>query len=160
MSRRGFTVLEVMVVVAMIGAVALLAAPFLSSSLSSNDAAQSARVAADALREAQAAVMSGKGAARYGVHFEGTTFVLFQGAAYSPSDANNAVHRLTGLVTVSAVALSPGGACALPAGTGNCDVHFATRRGTPTESGTVTFTGAGGETRTVTINAAGMIDAN
>ncbi len=157
---RGFTVLEVIVVIAMIGFVALLAAPFLSNSLASNDAAQSATEAVDSLREAQSSVMSGKDGARFGVHFEGTKFVLFRGAAYAPADPDNAVHALAGDVSVSAVMLAPGGACALPAGTGNCDVHFANRRGAPTESGTITFTGSGGETKTVSINAAGMIDAD
>jgi type II secretory pathway pseudopilin PulG len=148
------------VVIAMIGFVAALAAPFLSSTLQSNDAAQSATGAVDALREAQASVMSGKNNARFGVHFEGTAFVLFQGAAYVPADPGNVVHALTGMVSVAAVSLSPGGACALPAGTGNCDIHFANRRGAPTESGSVTFTGAGSQVKTVTINAAGMIEAN
>jgi type II secretory pathway pseudopilin PulG len=156
----GFTVLEVLVVIAMIGAVAVLAVPFLSSGLSSNDASIASAEASDALREAQAAVMSGKENARFGVHFEGSKFVLFKGAAYNGADPDNAAHQLTGRVTATAVTLSPGGACTLPAGTGNCDVHFASRKGIPTETGSITFTGSGGETQTVTINAAGMIDVN
>lgn len=158
-SARGFTVVELLIVVAMAGLLSYLAAPFLSTSLSANDAKQSSVSAADALREAQASAMSGHRDSRYGVHFEGTKFVLFRGATYAPADVDNSVHDLTGLVSVSAVSLSPGGSCDLPAGTGNCDVHFENRRGTPSASGTVTFTGAGGETRVVTVNAVGMIDA-
>lgn len=160
MTSRGFTLIEALVVVAFIGILSALASPLLSSSLTRADASRFAAEAVDALREAQASVMSGKNNARHGVHFEGTKFVMFEGAAYSPADPNNAVHQLSGNVTITAVSLSPGGACTLPAGTGNCDVHFANRKGIATESASITFTGGGGEARTVTVNAAGMIDAN
>lgn len=160
MSRRGFTVLEVMVVVAMIGFVALLAAPFLAATLGRADASQAQSEAASTLREAQASAMSGLNGARYGVHFAGATIVLFQGPAYSPTDPNNATRVLPSGVAVVGVALSPGGACALPAGTGNCDVHFADHKGSPVETGSVTIADGAGGTKTVSINAAGMIDSN
>lgn len=160
MTPRGFTVMEVITVVAMIGIVAVVASPMLSAGQTRADANRFATEAMDAIREAQASVMSGKNDARFGVHFEGTQFALFQGAAYAPADPNNVTHQLSGLVSITAVTLSPGGACALPAGTGNCDLHFAGRKGAPTESGTVTFTDAGGNVRNVIVNAVGMVDAN
>lgn len=131
--------------------------PVLSSALGGKTMANYVNEAADALREAQSSVMAGKNNARFGVHFEGTKLVFFQGAVYSAVDPNNVVHAFSGFVTVSAVTLAPGGACALPVGTGNCDVHFSNHRGTPTESGTVSFTD-GGNVKTVTIGAGGMID--
>lgn len=160
MPRRGFTVLEVMTVIAMIGMLAALASPMLSAGQTRADARRFAVEAVDALREAQASVMSGRNNARFGVHFEGARFTLFEGAAYVVSDPNNVVHDLSGLVSITSVSLSPGGACALPAGTGNCDVHFASRKGAPVESGSVTFTDAEGNVKTVIVNAAGMIDVN
>jgi type II secretory pathway pseudopilin PulG len=158
--EAGFTFMETLIAVAMLSALSLLVAPLMQDSLMHADAGRYADEGVDALREAQAATMSGKNNARYGVHFEGTKFVFFQGATYSGADPNNVEHALTGNVTITAVSLSPGGACTLPAGTGNCDVHFASRKGTPTETGSVTFTGAGGQVETVTVNAAGLIDAN
>jgi prepilin-type N-terminal cleavage/methylation domain-containing protein len=160
MTRRGFTVMEVLTVVAMIGIVAVVASPLLSAGQVRADARRFATEATDAIREAQASVMSGKNDARFGVHFEGSRFVLFQGATYAPADPNNVVHQLSGLVSITAVSLSPGGACTLPAGTGNCDLHFAGRKGAPTETGSVTFTDAEGNAKTVTVNAAGMVDVN
>ncbi|HSD12854.1 MAG TPA: prepilin-type N-terminal cleavage/methylation domain-containing protein [Patescibacteria group bacterium] len=160
MRQRGFTVLEVMIVVAAIAALALLAAPFLAATLGRADASQSQSEAVSTLREAQASAMSGLNNARYGVHFAGTQIVMFQGAAYSPADPNNVARVLPSGISVVAVALSPGGACALPAGTGNCDVHFVDHKGMPTETGSVTLADEAGGTKTVSINAAGMIDPN
>jgi len=158
--QAGFTVIELMTVVAMIGFVALIAIPFVSSEPTKTYVRNAGLEASDAVREAQAAVMSGKNNAKFGVHFEGTKFVLFEGSTYSAADPNNVVHTPSAHVTITSVALSPGGACTLPAGTGNCDIHFANHKGTPTESGTVVITGDDGNIRTLTVNAAGMIDVN
>jgi len=147
------------VVVAIIALVSMLSAPLLADTVSSRDLASTAADAVDAIREAQAATMTGRNAARYGVHFQGDRFVFFQGASYAPADPENVVHTLSGRVTITAVTLSPGGACVLPEGTGNCDLHFADRRGTPTETGSIVMTESGGDTGTIVINAAGMVDS-
>lgn len=151
--------MEVMVVVAMAAVLGLLASPILSTDAARTDARDFSLEASDAVREAQASVMAGKDNAKFGVHFEGTKFVFFEGATYSSSDANNVVHSIGKRVTVTAVALS-GGSCTLPAGSGNCDLHFTDHKGTPTETGSVTFTGDDGTVRTLTVNAAGMVDVN
>jgi prepilin-type N-terminal cleavage/methylation domain-containing protein len=158
-SPRGFSIIEVLMVIAMIGILSLTAAPYMSDILGKKNIDNYSLEAMDALREAQSSVMSGKNNARFGVHFEGTKFVLFQGATYSAADPNNVDHVFSGFATVTAVTLSPGGACALPAGTGNCDVHYASHFGTPTESGTVVITD-GTSPKTVTVGAAGMVDVN
>ena len=158
-SRRGFSIIEVLMVVAMTGVLSLMVAPYLSDILGRKDIGNYALEAMDSLREAQSSVMSGKNNARYGVHFEGAKFVFFQGATYSPADPNNVEHAFSGFANISAVSLAPGGVCTLPAGTGNCDVHYANHFGTPTESGTIVITD-GTNPKTVTVGAAGMIDAN
>lgn len=158
MNRRGFTVLELLAVIAMIAVVAAFAAPFLSGGTGRASLSSFAGEAADALREAQGAVMSGKDNARYGVHFQSDRFVVFSGAAYAPADPANRVRQFNGEVTVTSVTLSPGGPCTVVGGSGNCDVHFADHRGVPTESGSVVLTDAAGNARTVTVGAQGMID--
>lgn len=142
------------------GVLTALATPFLSNTLGVRSLANEAAEAVDALREAQSAVMSGKNDSRYGVHFQGDRFVLFMGAAYSESEDTNVVHELTPGSEVASVSLTPGGACALPAGTGNCDVHFANHRGTPTETGLVVMQDSGGASKTIDINAVGMIESD
>jgi prepilin-type N-terminal cleavage/methylation domain-containing protein len=157
---QGFTLIEAIIVIAMMVIIAVMAAPFLSDVLVRRDAELFAAEASDALREAQSSAMSGRNNARWGVHFEETKFVLFDGGAYNSADPDNIVHALSGQVAITAVTLSPGGACTIATGSGNCDVHFANRRGTPTETGSIVFTGADGTARTVTLNGQGMIDVN
>jgi len=160
MSARGFTLIEVVMAVALFSGIALLALPFLSTDLARADAGRTAEGIADALREQQFSVMAGDDDLRRGVHFQADAYVLFDGATYAPADPDNIAHDLPDDVRITGVSLSPGGACTLPDGTGNCDVHFSARKGMPTESGTVTVTGDDGNARTVTLNAAGMINAN
>lgn len=146
--KKGFTIIEVLVVVALMIAVAGLAAPVFSGSLASRDVDAYSVQAASALREAQSAVMAGRNNARYGVHFETSRFTLFEGATYDVNDANNIATLLPGTVSITAVGITPAGA----------DVHFASHKGTPTETGAIVFTSNTGEVKNVIINAAGMID--
>ena len=156
----GATVLELVLVVALVGVLGSMVAPFLSNAVNTRSLDLFSAQASDALREAQLSVMNGVGGARYGVHFQADRFVLFQTAVYSAVDANNVVHLLNNGITVTGVTLS-GGACTVSTGSGNCDVHFASHRGIPAENGTVVFTESGsGIAKTVTVGAAGMIDIN
>jgi type II secretory pathway pseudopilin PulG len=163
MSTRGnggFTIIEAVISVVLIAVVAGMSVPLLSQTVVSKDLPTSVAEAVDALREAQSAVMSGRGDSAYGVHFHGTGFVFFKGATYSESDPDNVVHALSDIVAITDVALVPGGTCALPAGTGNCDVHFANSRGVAAETGTVTFTDQTDAVKTISLNAAGLVDSD
>jgi prepilin-type N-terminal cleavage/methylation domain-containing protein len=159
--RRGFTVIELLIVIAAVGIMAATITPMLGSSVPAGDLDASAQLATDALRRAQAAVMSGRqnnvgAASRWGVHFEGGQVVVFSGATYGPAGVDNQAVVFNQEVRVTSVSL--GGSCSLPAGTGDCDVHFAKVNGEPTESGAVTLTSSAGGTKTVTVNAAGLTD--
>lgn len=156
----GLTLIEPVIVVAMLGALMLMSAPYLSDTLARKDRDAFVAEAVDALREAQSSVMSGRNNARYGVHFEAAKFVFFQGAVYNAADPGNVTHALTGRAMVASVTLSPGGACTVSTGAGNCDVHFASHKGAPTESGAVVFSDDAGATKTVAVGAAGMFDVN
>jgi len=159
MARHGFTLIELIIVLAVFFVLAVMIAPMLVPTLISRDLEASAALATDALRQAQGNIMTGRNFTRWGVHFQADRFVLFSGATYSAGATDNVTTMLNGRVRVSAVTLS-GGSCTVATGVGNCDVHFAQTEGVPTENGTVTFVndGLGSETRTVTVNAAGMTD--
>ncbi len=147
-ARKGFTVIEVIIVIAMMGILVLIAAPFLSNSLTRSDFEIASSEAVDALREARSSAMNGKGGGRFGVHFETSQFVFFTGATYSAVDLENVVHTYGSDVTMSNITITGGGS----------DVHFATHKGEPTENGAIEFTIPGGETKTVTVNAVGLVD--
>lgn len=156
----GFTIIEAVISVVLIAIVAGMSVPLLSRSVVSKDLPTTVAEAVDALREAQSAVMSGRGDSAHGVHFYGTGFVFFKGATYSESDPDNVTHLLSEIVSITEVSLAPGGTCTLPAGTGNCDVHFANSRGVPAENGTITFADQADAVKTVTLNAAGLVDSD
>lgn len=156
-TQRGFTIIEVIVVVALMAMISGFSAPFLSGAVPRQDVEMAASGVVDAVREAQAATFTGRNDARYGVHFQGDRYVFFQGSTYVVADANNAEHVLPQGLIFSSVVFSPGGACTLPAGTGNCDAKFQDRRGTPTVTGTAVITSDAGESKTVYLNAAGMV---
>ncbi len=144
---RGVTLLELLIVIAIFAVVGLASSTWITQLLGRRGLQAAADQAVDALSEAQFSVMSGRNAARYGVHFEAGQFVFFQGASYDPADADNVVHDLTGDVSITAISLTGGGS----------DVHFADHRGLPAENGTIVFTGAYGDSQTVTVGAAGLI---
>ncbi|MEY4723745.1 MAG: hypothetical protein RLZZ324_1258 [Candidatus Parcubacteria bacterium] len=175
---RGFTIIEAITVVAMIVLVTTMTLPFLSDTNAKKDLDDFSAEGLDAAREAQSDVMSGESDLCFGVHFQGDRFTFFALAAgtcstgtYATRDTSyDAVHVMT-RVTITAVSLAPGGACTLPAGTGNCDLFFRDHKGAPsvlnagvpaamTGTGTVTFTDIGGNVKTFSINAAGMTDVN
>lgn len=160
MNRRGFTLIEILLVVTLTLVMAGLLAPILFDALSRGDARSYALQAVDSLREAQSSTMSGRANSRYGVHFEQGKLVMFQGATYSAVDTNNLTQSFSGRATIASVTFSPGGACTVATGVGNCDIHFARVRGTPTETGSVVITDLTGQSRTVTINAVGLIEWN
>jgi prepilin-type N-terminal cleavage/methylation domain-containing protein len=147
MRSRGFTLLEILIVVAITASLALLAAPFFSGRVLVNVIDGTARKTADVLYEAQTSAMAGRNNVRYGVHFTTTTATLFEGASYSGADPNNVVYTFPGAVTASAITITGGGA----------DIVFSSHKGIPVQTGTVTFTDTAGNTKTVSINAAGMI---
>ena len=147
-ARKGFTVIEVILVIAMMGILVLITAPFLSDSLTRSDLDIATVETVDALREARSSAMSGRGGGRFGVHFETTQFVFFTGATYSAVDPENVVHTYGADVTMSTITITGGGS----------DVHFATHKGEPAENGTIEFSEPGGDTKTITVSAVGLID--
>lgn len=158
--RRGFTSIEVLIVLAILGIAAGLILPVADTSLQRDDLEVAAVSMVDAIRSAQSSSMGGRDNVSWGVHFSAGSFVVFSGGTYSDGAETNEPHDLGGRVRISDVSLLPGVPCNLVSGTGNCDLHFADPGGRPSESGTITLTNQADETRTVTINSEGMTEQN
>ncbi|MFA6604123.1 MAG: hypothetical protein WCT10_04825 [Patescibacteria group bacterium] len=159
-AAAGLTLIEFLLVIGIAGLLATLMAPFMFSVVGRNSLNIASAEAVDALREAQFSVMSGYAPARYGVHFEAGKFVYFSGSAYVPGNPDNVEHLLSDGVVATAVTLTPGGACTVATGAGNCNIHFSSSDGSPVESGSIVFQGPDAAVQTIVLNAVGMIDAN
>jgi len=140
--------MEVLIVIAIIAAVAVMTMPILSSSMSRNELDVAVEGAVDALEEARSSALNGKDSGRFGVHFEVDKYVLFGGASYVEGDADNFIHQLPGLVSITSISISGGGA----------DILFSSVSGVPDQTGSIEFTDSSGEIKTVTVNAAGTVD--
>lgn len=150
MEERGVTILEIILVISLMGVIALFSTSNFSDSLGKEDLGAYSARAVDALQEARSASMHGKGAGKFGVHFEADKFVAFTGVTYSAADPENVEHVLSGFVSATTISILGGGD----------DVHFASYKGTPTETATVIFSDDHGNTKTITVNSVGMIDVN
>ena len=147
--HRGFSLIETIMAVAMLGILLAIATPTLGSLVTRNDVRISADTAVDALREAQSAAMARKDSGQYGVHFETGQFVFFEGTSYSVGDPDNVVHELDPQVEITGITLTGGGS----------EAFFVNHKGTTAQDGTIVFTSETG-TRTITVNAAGLIDVD
>ena len=146
---KGFTLLEILVAIAIIVLVTTLLGYVLSSFGESNKLTEADLGVIGMLRDARARTMASKSSSNYGVHFETTKAVLFQGNIYDQGNALNESYVLPSGTEISAITLT-GGAT---------EVVFTRLYGTTTASGTVTLISKkdSSKTRTVTIFSTGGI---
>lgn len=142
---QGLTFIEVILVIALFGFVFSVVAPFTGQTTGQRKVTAASELVIDSLRQSQFSAMHGRSPQRFGVRFEADRFVMFQGASYSPSDPDNAVHQLDSDVEL---------AWSLDGGVQ--EVLFENHRGLPSVTGTVTVS-ASGFSRTVGVGAEGAI---
>lgn len=142
--RRGFTLLEMLLVVALIGLVAGMGAPLFQSFQVRNDLDIAATTAIESLRRAQALARSVDGDVPWGVRIATSTGItLFKGTSYAARDA--AFDETTAISTIVSVG-------------GVSEVVFAKVTGFPNVTGTTTLTSTTNETRNFSLNAKGTIN--
>lgn len=143
MVSRGFTVIELLLVVAIFFVIAGFAPAFYSRILSQDAVAETSDRLAGALRNAQGYSLAGKGSLPWGVALSDNSFVLFQGASFATR--NTALDRR--VVIPSSVSIS-----------GLSETVFARVSGIPTAPLTVSFTASGGVSRTLVMTALGVVN--
>ncbi|MFH1047824.1 MAG: prepilin-type N-terminal cleavage/methylation domain-containing protein [Patescibacteria group bacterium] len=146
---RGFSLIEVILTIALLLGIAMLTMPLMSGSLSQNELDAAADTAADVLNQTRSSAMSGVGEGKFGVHFETDQFVTFVGDVYAVGDSANEYYPLPGFVEITSVTISGGGS----------EMIFANVAGTPLQTGSLVFTDSAGLTRTIAVNAAGTVDS-
>jgi prepilin-type N-terminal cleavage/methylation domain-containing protein len=148
-ASRGFTIIEVIISVALILSAAVIAIPFMSGTLSRNELDVAVQRAHDFLTEARSSAFSGYGDGKFGVHFETGAVEYFIGDSYSAGAPDNVTYSLPGFVEITNISISDSGN----------EIIFSSVSGAPNQAGSVTFTDSTGETGTIVVNVYGTISS-
>lgn len=141
--KRGFTLLELLLSVAVIGLLAGISIPVLSRVQTKTDLDTATAVFVSSLRRAEALAQSVDGDTSWGVHTASGVVVLFKGISYAGRDATyDEIFSVPTTITVS----------------GLTDVVMNKFTGYPTATGTATFVSSVlPDTKTVSVNAKGAV---
>lgn len=145
MIKKGFTLLEIFLVIALISIIATLALPYYHDFQVRNDLETSLDMTVQTLRRAQFLATSGDSNTDWGVYIDGNvyTMTVFSGSSYAGRDASRD----------ETYPLYPG---VMP--TGIQELIFSKFDGMPTSAGDIVLEGAKDESRTISVNEKGMID--
>ena len=140
--KKGFSMLEVLLSVAIVAVLFSISVPLFLSLYKRNDADVSVNVISQSLRRAQTLSQAVDDDTTWGVRVEAPNITLFKGATYATRDsAFDETYELSSTITAS----------------GLSEVVFAKFSGLPQQTGTILLTINSGETRDITINAKGTI---
>ena len=141
-SHAGFTLLELLLSVAVISALAGLSLPVYRTLLSKNDLDIAAVTIAQSARRAQVLSQAVDGAATWGIKVQSGSIVIFKGTSYSVRDANfDEIVDVPGNISVG----------------GASEIVFAKFTGFPQTTGTMNIS-TESDSRSVTINEKGMVN--
>jgi len=140
--RNGFTLIEILLSVALIAAMFAVTGPVLNSFYLWNELNVTATETAQSLRRAQALARAGDHDSEWGVHVGAGQVVLFQGSTYA-----GRVASYDELFTYPTAILAGG----------LTDIAFSKNTGVPTVTGTVTFTSPQNQTKTISVNSVGTV---
>lgn len=139
----GFTLIEVMLSVAVIAIVAGISAPVYQSFQVRNDLDIATVSTAQGLRRAQVLAQAVDGDTSWGLRIQSGNLTLFKGVSYAGRDT------IADEVTLVPTSITPSGVS---------EVVYSKFTGLPQTTGTLTLTSNANETRTITINAKGMVN--
>lgn len=140
---RGFTLIELMLSLVIIGILVGLSLPIYQSFSNRNDMDIAAEQTAEALRRAQTYARGMKNDSAWSVEIQSAQAILFRGTNFAGRDtAYDESITFSGGTTASGLA----------------EVQFAKLTAQPNTTGTITLTNENNETRTVTVNEHGMVD--
>ena len=127
MTKRGFTLFEILLVVSILGIIGMVSVVFSVRLLRSNDLNIAVRHALNNIRIAQTRAQLASGNNPWGVHITSGSMTLFRGNSYVTRDqTQDAVTEFSQRITIS----------------GLQEVGFDVISGTPSQSGLITFTHA------------------
>jgi prepilin-type N-terminal cleavage/methylation domain-containing protein len=139
---KGFTLLEILLSVALIGILAVISAPVFQNLQTRNGLDISQVLVVQNLRRAQALSQAVTGDATWGVKIQSSSLTVFKGESYSARTSSfDEVSNFPINISVS----------------GADEVVFSKLSGYPQTTGTITLVSNTNETRTITINEKGNV---
>lgn len=141
-NEKGFSLLEVLLSIAVIAILAGLSLPITRTMLTKNDLDVATSTVAQTLRRAQILSQAVDGDTSWGVKVQSGSITLFKGTSYAARDASyDENFDLVSSITPS----------------GTTEYVFSKLSGLPQTIGTITLT-TESDTRTVTVNEKGMVN--
>ncbi|MBN2016228.1 prepilin-type N-terminal cleavage/methylation domain-containing protein [Candidatus Dojkabacteria bacterium] len=142
-NQKGFTILEMLLVVAAISVLAGLSIPVYQSFQVKNDVDVSANIVAQSLRRAQVLSQSVDGDSTWGVYIQSGSITIFKGTDYAGRDSSfDEVFDMSTTITPSGIT----------------EIVFSKVSGEPGSSGDIILTTSTNQVRTLNINEKGMME--
>ena len=140
--RRGFTLIELVMSVALISIIAGIGIPVFRDMQVRNDLSLAENAMASTLRRAQVLSMSPEGDTSWGANAQSGEVILFKGASFAARDTSyDEIFAISPTIVVS----------------GTTEFVFAKFTGLPGTTGTLTLTSSDGDARNVSVNEKGSI---
>lgn len=141
--NAGFTLIEMLLSVSIIGVLAAASVPIMGALVTRNDVDVAGQQVASALRRAQEYARAMNQDSDWSLNVQGGVVTLYKGTVFASRDTSyDEAIDVPSAITIS----------------GLTDIQFAKFTGLPNTTGSITLASSVNETRTVTVNAKGMVD--
>ena len=148
--KNGFTLVEFLVVVAIIGIIAAVIVPSFSKFRNQQALQNSTNALISVLNEARTKTLASVNNTYYGVHLQSDAAILFVGGAYALGAATNETVYYESPVAMTSATLTGGGS----------DVKFDRLKGTTSQYGTITLALPDTTSHSVSVSATGTVQRN
>ena len=141
LTNNAFTVVELMLTIAIMGIISTFTFSFYTRFLTQNALSNTVDQMAGSLRKAQTYSMAGKQESNWGVNYSSNKITLFKGTSIGQDPAFNEVYDTSPNIAIS----------------GFTEIYFNRVTGLPSTIAAITITG-NSETKTITINEQGVVN--